>query len=289
MPSPSPSPADSLLSRTVEHTAHVWPLVVVPLVATLLEVGRLRALLRTADPAPAPANGDTTRVVISEPDRLFSVTFGVPRPVSTLWSFVNAQPEGVSTGAVGFDSVAVFVVALLVASVVSGLLAAGYLGSIDAALDGRFDFLAAVRSYGRPLVGFSLLEAGVSLLLVAVGLVALPLVVVVGTALFVLAYLFFTTPYLVVVDDLGLAPALRRAFELATSEGRVLGFFVGYVVVSALLSVPISALAFAAPPVGVALAVLVSAPVALLLNVATLLFVRDLVRAQSSSNIPVDM
>lgn len=280
-------PSDSLLSRSVEHATRVWPLAVIPLVATLLDVGRLRSLLQPATPAPQP--GDTTRVVISEPDRLFSVTFGVPRPVSTLWSFVNAQPNGVSTGAAGFDSVAVFVAALLVTSVVSGLLAAGYLGSIDAALDGRFDFVAAVQAYGRPLVGFSLLEAAVGLLLFAAGIVAFPLVVLAGIAVFGLAYLFFATPYLVVVADLGLVPALGRAFELATTEGRVLAFFLGYVVVSAVLSVPISALAFAAEPAGLALAVLLSAPVALLLNVATLLFVTDLVtEPQSSSNIPVD-
>lgn len=284
-------PSDSLFSRSVQHAARVWPLAVVPLVATLLDVGRLRRLL--APPTPAPTNDDSIGVVVSEPDRVFSVTFGVPRPVSTLWSFVNAQSNGLSAGPAGFDSVVVFAVAFLVSAVVSGLLAAGYLGSIDAALDGRFDFLAAVRSYARPLVGFTLLEAAVGLLLVGVGIVALPLVVVVAVGLFVLAYLFFATPYLIVVADIGLAPALGKSFELATTEGRVLGFFVGYVVVSAVLSVPISALAFAAEPVGLALAILVSAPVALLLNVATLLFVRDVVDepgapVQSSSNMPVD-
>lgn len=281
-------PSDSLFSRTVEHAVRVWPLLFVPVVATLLDVGRLRTLLRTS--APAPSSGESVEVVVTEPDRVFSVTFGVPRPVSTLWSFVNAQPNGLSTGAPGFDSVAVFVLALLVSAVVSGLLAAGYLGSIDAALDGRFGFLEAVRSYGRPLVGFSLLEAGVGLLLIALGLVAFPLVVVVVVALFVLAYLFFATPYLVVVEDTGLAPALRHAFELTTNDGRMLVFFGGYLIVSALLSVPISALAFAAEPFGLALAILVSGPVALLLNVATLLFVRDVVTGgQSSSNMPVDM
>lgn len=286
-------PSDSLLSRTVEHTARVWPLTLVPLVATLLDVGRLRSLLQP--PQPAPSNSDSMQITVTETDRLFSVTFGVPRPVSTLWSFVNAQPNGVSTGLTGFDSVGVFLVALLLSAVISGVLAAGYLGSMNAALDGRIDFLAAVRRYARPLVGFSLLEAGVGILLVAAGLVALPLIVVVAVALLVLAYLFFATPYLVVLEDAGLAPALRHSFELATNDGRVLGFFVGYVLVSAVLSVPISALAFAAEPLGLALAIVVSSPVALLLNVATLLFVRDIVglgrssTAQSSSNMPVDM
>jgi hypothetical protein len=266
-----PSPSDSLFSRTVDHAGRVWPLAVVPLVVTLLDWARLQTLLANTD-------------------RVFSVTFGVPRPVSSLWSFVNAQPEGFSTGAPGVDSVAVFVVALLASAVVSGVLAAGYLSSMNAALDGRFDFLAAVRQYARPLVGYALLEAGVGLALVAAGIGATPLFLLVGVALFVLAYLFFTTPYLVVVEDRGLAPALRHAFELATNDGRVLAFFLGYVVVSAILSVPISWIAFNTPPLGVAVAVLVSAPLALLLNVATLLFVRDRVgRGQSSSNIPVDM
>lgn len=283
---------DGLLSRTVDHAARVWPLAFVPLVATVLDVGRLRSLVRPPRP-PASGGEATPPVVVTETDRVFGVTFGVPRPVSTLWSFVNARPDGVTAGPPGFDSVAVFAVVLLASAVVSGLLAAGYLGSIDAALDGDYDFIAAVRSYGRPLVGFSLLEAGVGILLVGVGLAAPPLVVVVGTSLFVLAYLFFAAPYLVVVSDVGLVPALGRAFRLATTDRRVLAFFVGYVLVSAGLSVPISALAFAVEPIGAALAVVVSAPVALLVNVATLLFVRDLVGppadGQSRSNIPVDM
>lgn len=264
-------PSSDWLSRTFEHSERVWPLAAVPLVATVLDVARLHTLL------------DNT-------DRVFSVTFGVPRPVSTLWSFVNAQPEGVSVGAFGLDSVAPFVGSLLVYGVVSGALAAGYLGSIDDALDGCYDFFAAVRRYAVPLVGFSLLEAGVGIALVAAGLVAIPLLVVVGVALLVLAYLFFTAPYLVVVEDRSLVPALGRAFDLATGTSRVPAFFLGYVVVSAVCSVPISWVAFNTPPLGVALAVLVSAPLALLLNVATLLFVRDLVGAgQPSSNIPVDM
>jgi hypothetical protein len=263
-------PSDSLYSRSVEHAARVWPLAAVPLVVTLFDVGRLRTLLRNTD-------------------RAFSVTFGVPRPVSSLFSFVNAQPNGVS----GFGSVAVFAVALVGSAVVSGLLAAGYLGSIDAALDGRIDFLGAVRSYGRPLVGFSLLEAAVTLTFVGMGIVAPPLLVVFAVGFLVLAYLFFATPYLVVVAELTLASALRRSVELATGDGRVLGFFLGYVLVSAILSVPISMLAFSSGLVGVAAAVVASTPAALLLNVATLLFVRDLVAEPASptqsSNMPVDM
>ncbi|WP_255195890.1 hypothetical protein [Halorarius litoreus] len=286
-------PSDSLLSRTVEHAARVWPLLFVPVIATLLDVGRIRSLLEPT--RPNPANGDSVQVTVTETERVFSVTFGVPRPVSTLWSFVNAQPNGVSTGMAGFDSIPVFVAALVVSAVVSGVLAAGYLGSMEAALDGRFDFLAAVQRYARPLVGFSLLEAGVGVLLVATGAVAIPLIVVVAIALLVFAYLFFATPYLVVIEDIGLAPALRHSFELATNDGRIVGFFLGYVLISAVLSVPISALAFAAEPFGLAAAIVVSSPIALLLNVATLLFVRDVVgqgrssTAQSSSNMPVDM
>lgn len=280
-------PAENLLTRTLAHARRVWPLVLVPLVATLLDVGRLRRLVRTAD--PAPATGDGVRVVVSETDRLYSVTFGVPRPVTTLWSFVNATGEGVSTGVSGFDSVPLFLVVYLTSAVLTGLLAAAYLGTMNDALEGRVDVLTAVRSYGLPLVGFSLLGSGVGLLLIAAGFLAFPFVVVTVVGLFVFAYLFFAAPYLVVVEDRGLAAALRRAFDLATTDRRVAAFFVGYIVVSALLSVPVSAIALAEPPIGVALAVVVAAPLALLLNVATLLFVRDLVAAPQSSNIPVDM
>ena len=132
-----------------------------------------------------------------------------------------------------------------------------------------------------------------TLTFVGMGIVAPPLLVVFAVGFLVLAYLFFATPYLVVVAELTLASALRRSVELATGDGRVLGFFLGYVLVSAILSVPISMLAFSSGLVGVAAAVVASTPAALLLNVATLLFVRDLVAEPASptqsSNMPVDM
>lgn len=256
-------PSRSLPARAVEHAGRVWPLAAVPLVATLLDWGRLLTLLENTD-------------------RVFSVSFGIPRAVSTLWSFVNAQPTGVSGGPPTLAALPLFVAGLALSAVVSGVLAAGYLGSIDAAIDGRWDFFAAVRAYARPLVGYSLLEAVVGIVLVLAGLVATPLLVVVGLALLVLGYLFFATPYLVVVADLALVPALGRAFALATGDARVPAFFVGYVLVSALLSVPVSWMAFNAPPIGVGIAVLASAPLALVLNVATLLFVRDVVGVESA-------
>ncbi|WP_255149535.1 hypothetical protein [Halorarius halobius] len=269
-------PSNSLPARAFDLAGRVWPLAAVPLVVSLLDVARLRSLL-------------------SNTDRMFSVTFGFPRAVSSLWSFVNAQPSGVG-GPATLADVPVFAVSLVVSAVVGGLLAAGYLGSIDAAVDGEYDFVNAVRAYGRPLVGFSLLEAVAGVIGVGAALLAgMGAVVAAVLVLVVLAYLFYTAPYLVVVDDQRLVPALRRAASLATNDARVVGFFLAYLVVSAVVSVPVSSVAFAAPPVGVAVAVLVTAPLSLLLNVATLLFVRDLTAggqssdSPSASNMPVDM
>lgn len=269
-------PSDSLPARTADRTARVWPLALVPFVVSLLNVARLQTLLANTD-------------------RVFSVTFGFPRPVSTLWSFVNARQSGVGAPATPAE-LPLFVASLVVSAVVTGVLAAGYLGSIDAAFDDEYDFLDGVLEHGRPLVGFALLEAVAGVVGVGAGLLAGTAAVVAALlVLAALAYLFYTAPYLVVVADRRLVPALRRAASLATNDARVLGFFLGYLAVGAVISVPVSAVAFTAPPGSVAVAALVAAPLALLLNVATLLFVRDLVAdgqssdSASASNMPVDM
>lgn len=264
-----------LLSGAVDRAGELLPLAVVPLVATLLHTGRLRELL-------APS------------DRVFSVTFGFPRDVTTLWSFLNVHAEGIALTPVGAAVTApAFVGRMLAVATVAGLLAAGYLGTIDAVLDGeRRDFLASVRAYAVPLLGLGYLEAAVVLGIAGAGLVAGPLILPLVVGAMGLAYLFYATPYLVVTADLSLGPALARSLNLAVSDGRYLGFFLAYVLVNAAASVPVSLLAFNYGPVGVALAAVVAAPVALVLNTATLLFVRSLdVResAPAQSNMPVDM
>lgn len=260
-------------AAAVDRSLAVLPLAAVPLVVTLLDVERLRVLLPTDD-------------------RVFSVTFGFPRDITTLWSFLNVTADGVSVGPVGGEFTAEFLAATVVGVVASSLLAAGYLGSIDASLRGNYDFLREVREHARPFLGFGFLEAGVGLLVVAVGLFARPLLLPAVVAGLVLAYLFFAMPYLVVTEGRGLADALGRCFDLSTSDGRYLGFFVAYVLVSAALSVPVSYAAFNFGSVGVAAALLVVAPLALVLNVATLLFVRSLGEPSADagqSNIPVDI
>lgn len=263
-------PSDTFIERAVRHALSIWPLVVVPILATVLDIGRLRTLL-------------------AHTDRTVSVTFGIPRPVSSLWSFVNAQPSGVSIGPASLDGILPIFAMMFLGGVVSGLLAAAYLGSIEAALDDGLDIARSVRRYGLPLVAYSLLEAVVGLLVFLPALASRALLPVAVVVIAGLAYLFFAAPYLVVVADLRLLEALRRAARLATTEASVLVFFLGYVSVSAVVSVPVSWVAFRGPPVGVGVAILLAAPVALLLNVATLLFVRDLVAAQSpGSNRPVE-
>lgn len=261
------------LGRAAEPFDRLLPLALVPLVATLLDVGRLAELL--------------------EPDdRVFSVTFGVPRAVTTLWSFLNVQAQGVSLGPVGLAALSPAVVLATVASVVvTALLAAGYLGSIDACLDGEYEFVAELRRYARPFVGLGVLQAAVGIGVLAPAILFPPLLVPAFAVVLGLAYLFFAAPYLIVTDGLSLVPALRKSYGVATADGRCLGFFLGYVVVNAVASVPVSWLAFNYGPAGVALAVLVVAPVALLLNTATLLFVRSLSAGDggAQSNMPVDM
>lgn len=259
----------ALLSDTVEYTLELLPLAVVPLVTALLQWNQVTAAAAASD--------------------RYGVTFGFPLPVVDLWSFVNAPTEGpaggVSPGAMpvspGWSLLAVLAGALAFA-VVAGLLLAGYLGSIDegiAGTDGAFDFPANVRRYATAMIGFELLVFGT--VLATVGLVAvLPgLFPVSFLALVVLGYLFYPAPYLVVVAEEPLADALGRGLALTTGEraGETLAFFGAYVVLSAALSVPFTAVTLNSGLAGVVLAAAAAAPVGLALAVLTYLFVASLV------------
>jgi len=109
----------------------------------------------------------------------------------------------------------------------------------------------------------------------ASALVALPLALVFLLALFAFAYLFYAAPYLVVVEGIDLPTALRRPYGYATSGGEYASFSVQYLV--AVTVVPVVATPpFTTSGAGAALGTVVLAPVALLFDTVTMLFVRDL-------------
>ncbi|MFO8115364.1 MAG: hypothetical protein R6U01_08395 [Halorubrum sp.] len=252
-PADGPSPRGSLLDRTLAHVERLLPLALVPLVTALLNVDDLTATAET--------------------DSVVSVSASFPVYRYDLWSIIDSPGDGGASAAVPLDSVgSLALVAPLLAAyvVVSGALSAGYFGSIaEGVTTGRFDFVANVRRFA---VRFIALEALVvaAVLVVFVPLAAFPpLFVVAVIALLVLSYLFFPTVYVLVLEDRGIDSAIRRAYGLVERH-RPLWFFLALAAVTALCSVPLSALAYAGPVPAVVAAV-IAAPVGLTFNVATAL------------------
>ena len=250
-------PPDSLVERTFSHLARLLPLALVPLATALL---RARDLLVT---------GRTTGVSLR-------ASFPVYR--YDLWSFVDAPRGGGATVSLPFGSLDPLPLLLpLIGAyvVVSGLLSAGYFGSIaDGITAGRYDFVAAVRRLGVRMV---LLEALVVAALAALFLPLIvfpPLFVVAILAALVISYLYFPTVYVLALEDRGIRSAAKRARDLVDRH-RPLGFFLAVAVVTALCSVPVSLLAHAGP-LGAVAAAIVAAPLGLAFNVATALKVAEM-------------
>jgi hypothetical protein len=251
-----------------QAVTHARKLAILALVPFLVAVLRWRDLVRTG----------------TDPSTVFSITFPTPHSFISLWSFVNA-PTGVGDGVgggtlpviIGVSLGALFLVSLAAYVVISGAVLAGYLGSIaDGIATGSFDFVANVRRYARPMIAYEALMI-LALLGFILGLASIPVLFpIVAIGLFVLAYLTYLTPYLVVVVDLGIVEAFKRSVELTTQRSEAGVAFVGFVIVGALLSVPLSALAYGNGIAGAVVAAGLAAPVGLVASVAFVVFTRGL-------------
>jgi hypothetical protein len=182
----SPSKPRTLPERTLRYLDRLLVLALVPLATSLGNVGKLLATAR--------ADG-------------LSVTASFPVYRYDLWSFVNAPDGGGVPVPVPFEplgSVWLAVPLLAIYVVVSGVLSAGYFGSIAAAITtGSFGFVAGVRRFAVRMVA---LEALVVVGLLAVFLPLLvvpPLFVIAILALLLAGYFLFPTVYVLVLEDRG--------------------------------------------------------------------------------------
>jgi hypothetical protein len=256
----------TILHDAVQTTRRIAILVVVPFAVAVL---RWNDLVVTG--------ADTTTQ--------FSVTFPTPHSFITLWSFVNAASKtgteigtGTLPGPFGLGFGVLFVLTLAVYVVLTGIILAGYLGSINEALtDESFDFVDSVRRYARPLVAYEVLSLVVMLGLVGGVMVIPAFFPVVALSVFVLAYLTYLTPYLVVVTDVGLVPALARSIRLTTHRADPILAFLGFVVFGAVLSVPLSMLVYGNGVVGGLLGAAIMAPIGLFGSVVFVAFTRSVV------------
>lgn len=246
------------IKRAAEQISErdAWSLAAVPLVAALLRTSQIRD-------------------VITYDGVHLGITLGLPLPVSTVWKFVSMPANGVEvTGPSGTTGAVVFAVGLLV----QGVLAAGYLGSLRDRLAGEdADFLASVRRYVVPFVGFGILLVAMYVPPLLFAAFEGPSVALLAwfPILFLAAYLIYAAPFLIVLDDDGLVAALARSATLATSEGAYLRYAAGYAGLVAVVSLPATVLTVNLGPAGVLLGAAVLAPLALVFDAATLQFVDD--------------
>ncbi|WP_267641180.1 hypothetical protein [Haloarchaeobius amylolyticus] len=240
--------------RSWPHVSGDRLLYAFPLLASLLYVDRLRRLLTTND--------------------VLSLRFGLPTGLGSISAFVNVPvTEGITVSPLFFLTP--------VALAADAALTAAYLGRMRGQLHGReVDPVAAAREHLVPMLGVVVFTyvTGVGLLVAGLalgglGLLAVPLVLLFG-------YLFYAAPYLVVVEGRGAIAALGRSYDLGTDGGEYLSFAVQYLLFTAAVSFPLSLVVYNIGIVGVALGILLTAPLAVAANAATMLFVEELVGAE---------
>jgi len=196
---------------------------------------------------------------------------GFPRPVVDLWSFVGV-PAGDIAALTGRPMAATFPVS----SALAGLVGGAYLGGLADLMDHRRPATkAALRQYGPALAGFALVWRGLELGLA----VAIDTSLLVGLALYPVVlyatYRVWATPFVLVSADGGIRYALVRAWRLSGRGGPFRSFSLWLLVLTLVLSVPLSYLALRYGLVGLTAAAVVTAPLGLTVTAASLGFVRS--------------
>jgi hypothetical protein len=170
----------------------------------------------------------------------------------------------------------------------TGVLTAGYLGSIDQFLAARrYDFLGNVRRYAVQMVALQTVLLGSFLFLFGAALVAVPLVILLVAVGFVAWLLLYLTPFLVVVADEPLLVAFRRSLRLTTSSVQPLAFVVVYALLVAAISLPTSVLVNLGIG-GVLAAAALASNFGLFLSVLAVVFTRELLSEGSDDGPAMD-
>lgn len=241
------------------------PLAAVPLVAGLLDVDNVRRVLAFRDGVH------------------FGVAFRFPSALPDLWSFVSVPNLGS-----GFHvSPALYLLPVLIP--IQAALVAGLLGSVrEILLTGGYDFSRNVRRYFAPVLVFVALVRLVGLAafsVAAVVPVAPLLLLVLFPAFVVLSYLFYATPYLLVVADASVGEALSRSYAWAMAGGPYFSYGAGYLLFGAAVSVVATAVVVNLGALGVLVGVFATAPVALALTFATTEFVAERADADDATDL----
>lgn len=255
------------LAEGVERLKQLPALLVVPALVTLLSIGDLSTVLER-------------RAVGGH----VGVEFTFPTPIGDLWTFVNVPDAGAGSVTVtppGLVGVPFSIIVVLIGSVlyllVYGVLAAGYLGSIQAFRRcGEYDFLANVRTYAPTYVGLTLVILGVGLAAVVFAFVFPPILFLAIPVILAIGYLFWGAWFLVPVADLEAIPALRRSYHLAVSESDYVIWTLAHLVIGGVLSLVVTPVVMGMSTIGLALGLVVVVPVGFVLTVGSLRVIDDL-------------
>lgn len=220
---------------------------------------------------------------------------GVPASVVTVWQFVSVPQTGVNVDpGVPIEALPVTVVSVPLLLVVQAALAAGYFGCIADDLTGvESRFVGNVVDHFVPFLVLTVLPVLV-LLPLALGLVGLggttadatallPLVFVGIVGFLVVSYLFYLTPYLVVLRDTGVLAAARGAYGFAVAGGPYLRYTAGVALFVLAVSPVMTVVAVNVPVVGLVVGHVAGSVVGLALNVTTMRFAADVDPASSTT------
>ncbi len=225
---------------------------------------------------------DSIRQILAYDGVHIGIKFGVPASVVTIWQFVSLPGSGV-TANTGLPLSAPFAMIVIPGVILlrAGL-SAGYFGTIAAELLDRHEgFAMSALTYFVPFLMITALPY-VVLVPLALGLFGFGslgdggAVLLLIPAFIAAGYLFWATPYLIVLRRTGLVAAAGGSYKLAVNGGAYLSYTIGYVAFVFFASAITTAVVVNVPAVGIPFGILVGGFVGLTLNITTMRFVADI-------------
>lgn len=261
------------IRRAWDHAQELAPLALIPIVLSMLDRDSIVAVLSQTEGTD------------------FDIQFPYPGPFTDSWSFTTVPTVETATvtgpGAefisvpIGGLSVALLIGWLFVWAVLIAMLFAIYIAGIDR----RFDEdpirpADAVSRYGGRFLMYALAIVGVGFVVFLLGTLFGPAgFLLAAVSVLALGYTFYAVPFLFVAADAQFMDAVKRSFNAATGFGEYLRFFVGHLLVGAIISLPASLIVANTGIIGLVVAIAVLGPLALLFTAATYSFVHRRVRA----------
>lgn len=204
----------------------------------------------------------------------FSIKFSIPWAFPTFGSFYDfpQRISGVSIfgGYMPFFGFRTMIPFMFVGVVIESLLAAGtlaklYYGSI---LKQSITFSQGISKFFLRIFMFKILILGLVIISILITMAAPVIGLIAIFWMFIIAYVLFLTPYIIVEEDSMLNTALRKSVELAFT-GRIISYVIIFALITAICSMIISFLLMF-PWIGFGISLAIIAYVGTALTISTL-------------------